>query len=126
MPLTDEFIQVKNPHKEYLQDIDIYKCESCGLVQNPANFDHEKYYESYEYSSGHSNFTKKFMDAYAKVAMDVYMKVNGRSPDSVLEIGSGDGEQLRAFLNLGVNNLLGIEPSAALVAQSKKKSDPCF
>lgn len=126
MPLTDEFIRIEKPHKEYLRDIEIYKCELCGLVQNPIDFDHAEYYETYNYTSGHSEFTKKFMLSYAKAAFQAYVNASGRAPGSVLEVGSGDGEQLRAFSSLGVANLLGIEPSASLVAQSEIINIPTF
>ena len=54
MPLTDNFVPITGTESEFIQDISIYRCSSCGLVQNPVDFNHEAYYETYEYSSGHS------------------------------------------------------------------------
>ena len=126
MPLTDNFVPITGTESEFIQDISIYRCSSCGLVQNPVDFNHEAYYETYEYSSGHSEFTRQFMQAYARAACDAFLKINGCAPHSVLEIGSGDGAQLRAFQDLGVTQVLGVEPSEALVSQSRDIGVPAF
>lgn len=118
-PLTDEFTPSGKIPREYLKDIDIFRCKSCGLVQNPADFDHSSYYDTYEYSSGHSEFAKKFMSKYALTAVEFFLAATGRKAVSVIEVGSGDGVQLKAFEALGIRNLLGIEPSTALVKQSE-------
>jgi SAM-dependent methyltransferase len=115
MPLTDDFIKVDNLNREeYLSDILIYECQGCGLVQNPADFDHERYYQDYQYSSGHSIFTKNFMRKYAQVLINTFKDINRSEPESVIEIGSGDGVQLQQFLDLGIPQVLGIEPSEYL------------
>jgi len=112
MPLTDDFIMTERlDRSEYLNDIDIFECNACGLVQNPADFDHEGYYEDYQYSTGHSPFAKNFMQKYAEKVICYFKDINKRNPESVIEIGSGDGVQLQQFLNLGVSRVLGVEPS---------------
>jgi SAM-dependent methyltransferase len=112
MPLTDDFILTdKLDRPEYLNDIDIFECQNCGLVQNPADFDHEGYYQDYQYSTGHSTFAKNFMHKYAQILIDCFKEINKRDPESVIEVGSGDGVQLQQFLNLGVSRVLGVEPS---------------
>ncbi len=126
MPLTDEFVPYHNTPNEFIHDIGIYQCGNCGLVQNPVDFDHESYYQNYEYSSGHSEFTRTFMRHYAVAVCEAFQKSHGRFPESVLEIGSGDGEQLRIFQQLGVPHVLGIEPSDALVHQSEKIGVPAY
>jgi SAM-dependent methyltransferase len=115
MPLTDDFIRTDTPgRQEYIRDIEIFECSHCGIVQNPADFDHEGYYQDYQYSSAHSSFTKRFMGAYAEVTYKLFSEVNGRAPLSVLEVGSGDGAQLSQFLKYGIQKLKGIEPSQYL------------
>jgi len=121
MPLTDEFVAVNEEPNEYIQDVIIYQCDACGLVQNPCDFNHETYYEKYEYSAGHSRFTQNFMHAYADVVCGLFQSVNSRPPSAVLEIGSGDGEQLAAFQAVGVERVLGVEPSEELVRRSKRR-----
>jgi hypothetical protein len=115
MPLTDDFIEVSGRTKiEYIRDIQIYHCNNCGIKQNPDDFNHEDYYQNYQYSAGHSEFTKRFMTAYATALFEAFEKTNNRAAVSVLEIGSGDGQQLLAFKSLGVDVLLGVEPSEYL------------
>ena len=113
MPLTDEFVHVTSSSTtiEYTEDISIYQCDACGVVQNPADFDYEAYYSDYKYSSGHSVFVQNFMSAYASAAISIFEDINGRKPGNVLEAGSGDGEQLKCFVYQGVSEVLGVEPS---------------
>jgi len=112
MPLTDDFVlQSKIERKEYLSDIEVYECQNCGLVQNPADFDHEVYYKDYQYSAGHSSFTKSFMYKYAQITIEYFEISNNFEPKSVIEVGSGDGVQLQQFLNFGLSKVLGVEPS---------------
>lgn len=126
MPLTDQFISLDRKQNEFIDDIRIYQCEICGLVQNPIDFNHEGYYDNYGYSTGHSEFTRAFMRLFAETLCDAFRSVHGREPDSVLEIGSGDGAQLKIFNELGIDNVLGIEPSESLVRQSKQIGVPAF
>lgn len=115
MPLTDDFIEIsRQEEREYVRDIHIYRCDNCGVVQNPDDFDHEGYYQNYQYSAGHSDFTQRFMNAYANEISAAFWKVNGRAPASVIEIGSGDGQQLMCFRSLGIKLLKGVEPSEYL------------
>jgi SAM-dependent methyltransferase len=115
MPLTDDFVSTaQSDREEFLADISIYQCGVCGLVQNPVDFDHEGYYRDYAYTSGHSPFVKTFMSSYATALLDIYKDIHGKSAASVLEAGSGDGEQLWQFKEQGVSLLCGIEPSVSL------------
>ena len=125
MPLTDDFISVENPdRKEYLRDIRIFECSNCGLVQNPADFDHEGYYKDYQYSSGHSAFVQTFMQRYAEVVCNTCEHLHHQRPAAVLEIGSGDGEQLKQFKFLSVPRVLGIEPSEFLAQIASESGIP--
>ena len=122
MPLTDDFIETSRlERQEYVRDISIYNCDECGITQNPEDFNHEAYYQDYRYTSGHSEFTNKFMDAYANEILKWFIVVNGRQADSVVEVGSGDGQQLSFFKSLGVNKVLGIEPSNYLATISRQR-----
>lgn len=125
MPLTDDFILVHSPDRlEYLEDICIFECWGCGLVQNPADFGHKDYYRNYQYTSGHSAFVQSFMRRYAEVVCDEFQRLHQRQPSSVLEIGSGDGEQLRHFKYLSVPKVLGIEPSECLARLASDSGIP--
>ena len=108
MPLTDGFLKVGEPvPSEFIKDILIYECKKCGFVQNPVDFSFADYYKDYNYSSGHSEFTKIFFNSYARTMDDLYLKVNGKQATSVIEAGSGDGMQLLSFQDIGYD-VLGI------------------
>jgi len=123
MPLTDDFVPATHIMKpEYLSDISIYRCDSCNVVQNPSDFSHEDYYKEYRYTSGHSEFVREFMALYAETIVDTFKQANHRLPASVLEIGSGDGEQLIRFKELGIGIISGVEPSSILAETAIKRS----
>jgi SAM-dependent methyltransferase len=122
MPLTDDFIEVSRKEKqEYLSDIRIFFCDKCGICQNPDDFDHESYYQDYQYSAGHSEFTRRFMDLFAATLINEFKEINLRPVESVIEIGSGDGQQLLSFKNAGVEVLLGVEPSEYLAGIARRR-----
>lgn len=113
MPLTDEFVTRDKIGSEFIQDIDIYQCKDCGLVQNPNDFSFSAYYEEYNYSSGHSSFVKNFMNELCDYTVKKYEEVFASHPISVMEVGSGDGAQLVPFKANGIE-VLGVEPSEKL------------
>jgi SAM-dependent methyltransferase len=122
MPLTDDFIEISNLNKiEYICDINIYQCDKCGIVQNPNDFNHEKYYQNYKYTASHSKFTQNFMMAFANELYLTFKNIHQKEPNSVIEIGSGDGCQLLYFKSLGVKFLKGIEPSEYLAKIANDK-----
>ena len=53
------------------------------------------------------------MDRLAQECVDLFLSINFRLPDSVLEPGSGDGYQLQCFKERGLT-VQGIEPSRTL------------
>ncbi len=116
MPLTNEYIYKNQTDiKEFEEDINIFECSNCGLVQNPINLDYEGYYRDYDYTIGHSTFAQNFFDLYAEIAINFYTQENGFKPKSVLEIGSGDGCQLSKFIDKNVIDVTGVEGSKVLV-----------
>jgi SAM-dependent methyltransferase len=112
MPLTDEFITKDNIGKEFLGDIEIAICKSCGCSQNINNTDMVEYYNEYTYSVQSSGFAIQFMRTLAEKLKERFF--NSVSNPKVIEIGSGTGEQLLEFKKLGFE-VLGVEPSKKLV-----------
>ncbi len=112
MPLTDEFITKENIGKEFLGDIEIAICMSCGCSQNINNTDMDEYYNEYTYSVQSSGFAIQFMKTLAERLKERFF--NFVSKPKVIEIGSGTGEQLLEFKKLGFD-VLGVEPSKKLV-----------
>jgi SAM-dependent methyltransferase len=111
MPFTDEFISGDKKGTEFLGDIEIAVCKSCGSAQNMNNTDMSEYYFEYTYSVQASNFAIGFMQTLATRVKETCFK-NSNHP-KILEIGSGSGEQLLEFKKLGFE-VLGIEPSEKL------------
>ncbi len=111
MPFTDEFISRDKIGNEYLADIEIAVCNTCGCAQNMNDTDMGKYYSEYTYSVQSSGFAINFMRTLAQRVKEKYFSQNNNP--RILEIGSGTGEQLLEFHKAGFNTL-GIEPSGKL------------
>ena len=105
---------VAQHEEEYAQDLSIFFCKECFLVQTQEDLDLDAYYKSYMYTPGISNYANEFMRITAdKLIESGYVKHNSH----VLEIGSGDGTQLAHFVNKGIA-ATGVEPSKPLVKMS--------
>jgi ubiquinone/menaquinone biosynthesis C-methylase UbiE len=118
MPFTDDFIQQNRFGKEFKSDIDVFVCTHCLVAQTLHDVDVSEYYEDYQYSVGGTQTASKFMRLVAEnLRSKYYPEVQGRK---VLEIGSGDGEQLLAFKETGCQ-VLGWEPSSVLCQVARHK-----
>ena len=118
VPLTDEF-KLHKKDNNYINDVKISQCIKCDLIQNQNNLPKFYKYKNYRFSLDSSRFVKNFMSKFALSAI----KLSGVKRPKVLEIGSGDGEQLKYFKKLG-SKVVGIEPSEPLVNISREKSIP--
>ena len=118
MPFTDDFIPRERFGQEFRADIDVFVCGDCFTAQTQHDVDVGDYYEDYQYSVGESATASRFMRLLAETLSANYWP--GFKGRKVLEIGSGDGEQLVAFSHTGCR-VLGYEPSSVLcqVAQAK-------
>lgn len=121
MPFTDDFISPDAFGSEFRADIDIYLCTTCFTAQTMHDVDVGDYYEDYQYSVGGSTTASKFMRQIAESTVSQYG--HNRQSMRVLEVGSGDGEQLRAFKDTGCR-VLGYEPSSVLCGISEAKGIP--
>jgi len=121
MPLTDDFVSKETLGKEFQSDINIYVCLNCMVVQTQHDVDVGDYYEDYQYSVGNSKFAATFMSNLANSVVENYFNKNEKL--RVLEIGSGDGEQLVSFKELGCD-VIGYEPSSYLVNLAISKGIP--
>jgi SAM-dependent methyltransferase len=118
MPFTDDFIPPQQFGQEFRADIDVYVCGECMCAQTQHDVDVQDYYEDYHYSVGASATVGRFMRLLAENLKAAYFP--DASCPKVLEVGSGDGEQLVAFRDIGFD-VLGYEPSSILcgIAESK-------
>lgn len=115
-PLTDEFVNTNVDNTNamgYVSTIRIIRCNHCNTVQNPFDFNYSSYYTDYEYTSALSLFTKSFMERFAEKCISLFFEHNERYPISVVEPGSGNGEQLKFFKQSGME-VKGVEPSRIL------------
>jgi SAM-dependent methyltransferase len=121
MPFTDDFITPEALGSEFRADIDVFICTSCLSAQTQHDVDVGDYYEDYQYSVGGSSTASRFMRILAENTVARFPA----SSDSrkVLEVGSGDGEQLVAFKNTGCR-VLGYEPSSVLCKVAEAKGIP--
>ncbi|EFM12991.1 Methyltransferase type 11 [Paenibacillus curdlanolyticus YK9] len=120
MPLTEELHPPAHAGKPFLADIDVYVCEACGVSQTVGMRDLSPYYIDYGYTVGQSAFASLFMERLAVAVRDRY----GLKPGfSVVEIGSGDGVQLKSFERAGAR-VYGVEPSASLCQASRARGIP--
>jgi ubiquinone/menaquinone biosynthesis C-methylase UbiE len=121
MPFTDDFIPPARFGHEFRADIDIFICPACMTAQTQHNVDIGDYYEDYQYSVGGSTIAGRFMRLLATNLQSAYYPgITGRT---VLEVGSGDGEQLLAFKETGCR-VLGYEPSSQLCQVAEAKGIP--
>lgn len=114
MPWTDQFLK-QSDEKEFLYDINIFLCTNCETIQTQHDVNVDDYYENYQYAVGTSPFAKKFMKELVISIENLFF--SSRKHLNVIEIGSGDGQQLVEFQKRG-HNVLGIEPSELLVKKS--------
>jgi SAM-dependent methyltransferase len=116
MPFTDEFVTKFTMSKEYLSNIEIGVCRKCGSFQNLNDTNMDDYYSEYTYTVQSSKFAMNFMSTLAKKIKETYFP---NTNFSVLEIGSGSGEQLLEFNKIGCE-VFGIEPSPKLANYANK------
>ncbi len=122
MPLTDAFRKADQAGDDFMHPIMIFLCEECGLSQILHNVSVNKYYEDYRYTSAASKFFQTFMQ---NLATEVWRRWDLATGDPVIEIGSGDGAQLKCFQELGAR-VLGFEPSAVLTELSRQAGVPAL
>ena len=87
----------------------LLRCEDCGLVQLAHNYDLTLLYgNDYGYRSG---LNKGMVRHLAKRVQDIEARVDLRSGDTVLDIGSNDGTLLSQYAP-GSFQRVGIDPTA--------------
>lgn len=121
MPFTDDFIPATRFGHEFRADIDVFICRECLVAQTQHDVEVRCYYEDYQYSVSRSPTANRFMQLLARnLQASYYPECKDKK---VLEIGSGDGEQLLAFKNTGCR-VFGYEPSLKLCQIAEEKGIP--
>lgn len=119
LPLTDALLRTPD-EALFTHPIGVFVCRECGLAQTQHDLHGEDVYRDYKYTAFASGFAQAFMRDLAGSIWDRWQLSPG---DRVIEIGSGDGTQLRYFKDLGAT-VLGFEPSEPLCAASREQGVP--
>jgi SAM-dependent methyltransferase len=121
-PLTDQFIPLEDVGSEFVGNLDVHVCKSCWTAQTLQDLvGMDDYYDEYAYTVSGSAFAASFMDLLAETIIERFGQ--GRKRLRVLEIGSGDGGQLRFFADRG-HDVLGVEPSNVLARRAVESGIP--
>lgn len=120
-PLANSFLASREDFEhEAFYPLDVYLCESCGLVQLLDVIDPEVLFRDYIYVSGTSETLAAHNRDYARFVI-------GRErigpDDLVIEIASNDGSLLTAFQSHGAR-VLGIEPATNIATIAEDAGVP--
>ncbi len=100
--------------------LDVYRCDSCSLVQLADVIDPELLFRDYIYVTGTSETIARHNIAYAATVRDLL----GLGPDDlVAEVASNDGSLLACFRDLGIH-VVGIEPATNIAAIAEGRGIP--
>lgn len=116
MPESAQDFYKKNPLKKEVIKLDLYECLSCGVIQHLTN--PVKYYKKVIRATAYSPEMKRFRIKQIRkwiLENDLYKK-------NILEIGSGRGEFLDVFKEIGCKNIFGYEFSSENIKFSKKNN----
>lgn len=115
-PIGENFKKKKITSK--LFNLNLLKCQKCGLCQIEDVIDPKILYKNYLYQSNTSVYLDKHFENYAKHVSN-FLKLKKGS--FVLDIGSNDGLLLTKFKKIDFN-VIGIEPATKIskVANERK------
>ena len=89
----------------------LLRCEHCKHVQTSVVVDQKRLFKHYLYATGTSPVTVQHFARYAKDVVERFDVLGEPGQGFVVEIGSNDGTMLKAFKELGVGRVLGVDPA---------------
>ena len=116
-PLANNLIKNKKT-KFDKYPLELNFCSDCYNVQLSVSVNPKKMFSNYYYLSSTSKSFRSHFEHAAKKYIKEF-KLNKQS--QIIDIGSNDGIGLLPFKELGIKNLLGIEPAKNLCKISNKK-----
>lgn len=110
MPLANGYTRTPE-EPEDLYPLTLVRCRGCGHMQIRETVDPEILFSNFLYATGDSPTLVGHFARYA----DEIVGLMGGNNFRVLEIASNDGVLAKAFGNLGVTDIVGVEPAGNLV-----------
>ena len=110
--VTKEQFDKKDP----VFPLELFFCNSCGLIQSGTAVDPNLMFIDYVYTSGISLAFQNHLESFAKHIVDIF---NLNSNDLVIDVACNDGTLLHFFSNCGTK-VLGIDPSTVAKTAMEK------
>ena len=109
-PLANNLLNsASEKYRTYPLELNV--CQDCFNCQLSVAVKSEEMFDNYLYKSSTS---KSFREHFSNAAKKYIEKLKLDKDAYIIDIGSNDGIGLRPFLELGYNNILGIEPAKNL------------
>ena len=116
-PLANNLIKNKKS-KFDTYPLELNFCLDCYNVQLSVSVNPKKMFSNYYYLSSTS---KSFRSHFEQASKKYFKEFKLNKQSQIIDIGSNDGVGLLPFKELGIKNLLGIEPAKNLCNISNKK-----
>ena len=121
-PLANNLLEnINDKYTEYPLELNV--CEECFNCQLSVTIDSKEMFSNYLYQS---STTKSFREHFDKAAKNYIERFKLDKNSYIIDVGSNDGIGLRPFLNLGFNNIEGIEPAKNLAELANKNGINTF
>ena len=120
-PLANSLLENQDDH-ELLVPLVLIRCESCTTVQLSVNVNPELMFQNYLWVTGTTETARNHCQNLAKLVVEKYGQANIRA----LEIGSNDGTLLKALVENGVAEVIGVDPASNLQPKHLKGSIKLF
>lgn len=114
--LAGAFLRPSDFSKEKKYPQQLFFCEECYLLQIINEVDSKLLFKDYFYFSSAIATLRKHFREYAEEVTKEFLL-----PDksTVLEIGCNDGILLKPFIELGINKVIGVDPSSNVISTIK-------
>jgi SAM-dependent methyltransferase len=120
-PLSLHFLTQDQLGKEPFYPLRVVVCEKCACAQLDYTVKKEVMYSDHTYLSGITQSLKIHFEQVARGVDERFFK--GQSQKKILDIGSNDGTQLKAYQKLGYE-VLGVEPARKIAEIANQNGVP--
>jgi len=112
--LAGGFLKKSDFSSERKYNLSVNFCNDCFGVQVPEIIEPKIMFNDYFYFSSTIETLKKHFSLYAKKIQEKYLKDNFDS--LIVEFGCNDGILLKPLADLGMSNLIGVDPATNVIA----------